>query len=107
MGKKMFKGRRNDLRKKIELELSNSTPNVENILSFIDEYEKQNLDYIEKLKRIKEVDIKKIIGGLKQTINAHGAITPALMASAAKRIYGSFLVAKKESFFEKIKRIVW
>ena len=65
------------------------------ILDAIDEYEKDNLATIEKLKKEKQVDTKKINGALKQAINAHGPITKVLIGSATKRIYGALLDSNK------------
>ncbi len=38
---------------------------------------------------------KKIVGGLRETIRAHGPITKRLIGSAAKRIIGTLLARKK------------
>ena len=46
---------------------------------------------IEKLKKEKLYETKRISGALKQTINAHGPITSLLIGSATKRIYGALL----------------
>lgn len=70
---------------------------VREIISSIDEYEKNNLDTIEKLKRSKKITTNAINGGLKQAINAHGPITKDLIGSASKRIFGSLLTAEKEN----------
>ena len=83
--------RRNKLADKIKLELTKSTPNIETILTYVDDYEKDNLDTIVRLRKNKEYDVKRINGGLKQTIDAHGPITKILIGSASKRIYGALL----------------
>jgi hypothetical protein len=78
---------------------------IEGILEAVDEYEKDNLDTIKKLKRIQSLDINKINGALKQTINAHSIITKDLIGSASKRIYGALLDnSNDKTIFIKIKR---
>lgn len=76
----------------------------EHIISLINQYEKTNLETIEKLKREKKVELNKINGGLKQAINAHGPITKELIGSASKRIYGSILSNEKPSIFQRVIR---
>lgn len=98
----ILRTRKGKLKSQIEYELGNESPDIHKILEFIDLYEKNNLDTIKKLKRKKEADVKKINGALKQTINAHGPITKELIGSASKRIYGSLLEVKKESFIIKL-----
>jgi len=100
-----LKTRRGKLIEQLAYELKQSNPNIENILQFIDEYEKNNLDTIKKLKRKKIIDIKRINGALKQTINAHSVITKELIGSASKRIYGALLKHPTESFFSKLLKI--
>lgn len=39
---------------------------------------------------------KRISGGIKQTINAHGCISEELISSATKRVYGALLDNKKK-----------
>lgn len=87
-----FKTRKGRLENKIKAELVNSNPSVEKILEAIDTYEKDNINTIEKLKKDKKADMKRINGALKQTINAHGPITKSLIGSAGKRIYGSLIL---------------
>ena len=87
----ILKTRRGKLSDKIKTELETKQPNLENILSIIDVYEKNNLESIEKLKKEKLYETKRISGALKQTINAHGPITALLIGSATKRIHGSLL----------------
>jgi hypothetical protein len=89
---KILKTRSGKLRHKIEGELKAETPNVDNIMVAVEEFQKDNIDTIEKLKKKKQVELKKINGALKQTINAHGPITKILIGSASKRIYGSLLI---------------
>jgi hypothetical protein len=76
------------------------------ILRHVDDYERDNLATIDKLKKGKSVDAKKINGALKQSINAHGPITKQLIGSATKRVLGALVVNKKESWFERIKKWV-
>jgi len=87
----MRKSRRSRLQRKVGLELTNKIVNIEHILNYVDQYEKDNLDTINTLKREKIVTTKRINGALKQTITAHGPITKILIGSATKRIYGSLL----------------
>lgn len=89
-----FMSRKDKLKRGIKQELSNPVPNIRNILSIIDQYEKNNLDTINKLRREQILTIKRINGGLKATIKAHGAIGKELINSASKRIYGSLLSNK-------------
>lgn len=82
------------------LNLDNETQ--EHILSLIIQFEKDNLETINKLKKKKKVEVNKINGGLKQAINAHGPITKELIGSASKRIYGSLLSnTTKKSFITR------
>lgn len=83
--------RRGRLQKKISLELSKKVINLIDILNHVDEYEKDNLNTINHLKKEKIITTKRINGGLKQAIAAHGPITKVLIGSATKRIYGSLL----------------
>lgn len=87
----ILKSRRGKLEGKLYLELKNETPSVNNILDIVDDYEKGNLETIKKLRKNKIIDTKRISGGLKSTIHAHGPITEKLIGSATKRIYGTLL----------------
>jgi len=99
----ILKTRRGKLEAKIKLELANHAPNIDNMLKSIDDYEKDNLETIDKLKKDKLVDTKKINGALKQTIKAHGPITMLLIGSATKRIYGALLEpTPKDNWFKKL-----
>jgi len=105
MRKNILKTRRGKLRKNLEEQLVNSDEQqIEMVLSIVDEYEKDNLATIKKLKRNKTVDINRINGALKQTINAHSVITRELIGSASKRIYGSLLNDEKNkpTFFKRV-----
>jgi hypothetical protein len=107
MKNKIYFTRRGKLKSGLELNLLNKTVGsneIEVILNMVDEYEKDNVDTIEKLKRDKKVELNKINGALRQTINAHGDITKILIGSASKRIYGSLLTSEKpkQTLLEKI-----
>ena len=106
MKNKIYFTRRGKLKSGLELNLLNKTVGsneIEVILNMVDEYEKDNVDTIEKLKRDKKVELNKINGALKQTINAHGPITKILIGSASKRIYGVLLDNQpKQSILTKI-----
>jgi len=93
-----LKSRRGRLEKKIEEELLKPDPILKNIIDYIDEYETDNLNTIEKLKRVKKIEMARINGALRQSINAHGPITKELIGSASKRIYGSLLEPFKRGF---------
>ena len=101
-----MKTRKTRLREKITFELNKDEPNIDYILSCVDEYEQFNLLTIKKLKRKKEIDTRKINGAIKQTINAHGPITKDLISSATKRIYGALLTDEKENIITKIIKLV-
>jgi len=89
----------------IRYELASPKPNPDKILAHIKQYEKKNLETIEKLRREKKIETNKIKGALKSTIHAHGPITMVLIGSATKRIYGSLLAdsdTQKENVFKKL-----
>jgi hypothetical protein len=97
------KMRVNKLKSRIEFELDTEHPNLDTILSHINEYERDNINKINKLKREKSLTIRKINGALMQTINVHGPITKNLIGSASKRIYGNLLKDKNnDNFIQKI-----
>lgn len=103
----ILKTRRGKLEQKIRLELifDKQFINVENIMKAVDDYEKDNLETIEKLRKEKSVDSKRINGALRQTINAHGPITMLLIGSATKRIHGALMEpTKKKSLIQRIIR---
>ena len=101
----ILKTRRGKLEAKISEHILKK--NIKGILDAVDEYEKDNLDTIEKLKRHRSLEINKINGALKQSINAHGPITKQFIGSASKRIYGSLLdSSKKESIFIKVMKLL-
>jgi len=89
-----YKTREEKLKQTLKGLLLNKTVNQDNldgVIKTINDYEKNNLDTIEKLKKDKLLETKRISGALKQTINAHGPITNNLIGSATKRIYGALL----------------
>lgn len=105
-----LKTRKGRLSDRISKELCKSEPSLDEFLIIFEEYEKNNLDTIEKLKKEKIFDTKRISGALKTTINAHSVITKELIGSATKRIYGALLSnekTKKESFIKRILNKLW
>lgn len=83
---------------KLRNKLANNFPknkltenDIDLLMEMVEDYEKVNLLTIEKLKKDKSLESKRISGALKQTINAHGPISKELIGSATKRIYGSLL----------------
>jgi len=93
--------RKAKLKKNLIIELDNEKPDLNKILKYIDEYEIENVKTINKLKRKRKLDIRRINGAIKQTINAHGPISKDLIGSASKRIYGALLEDKKENIILK------
>ena len=95
--------REGKLRHNISYELASKNPNIDKIMIHIKQYEKDNLDTIEKLRRVKKIETNKIKGALKSTIHAHGPITMPLIGSATKRIYGTLLADTNiENGFKKL-----
>ena len=109
MGKIKFKSRRVKLENKINDVLNKKGSTIEEILIIVDDYERDNLNTIEKLKKKKLVEMKLIMGGLKQCISAHGDITSQYITSASKRIYGALLLdeklTKRNKYYNIIKLI--
>ena len=95
--------RRGKLEHKIREELTLDKPKIDEILKHVDKYEEDNLLTIDKLKKDKIYDTKRINGALRQTITAHGPITMVLIGSACKRIHGALLSNKPP---EKNKNII-
>ncbi len=91
----VLKTRHGKLEEKIKHELLLKKPNLQVILKAIDDYEKDNLQTIEKLRKDKTIDTKKINGAIKQFLNAHPILTKELTGSLTKRIYGSLLSNEK------------
>ena len=75
---------------------------IDDLISVIENYEKVNLSSIDKLKKDKAIESKRISGALKQTINAHGVITKELIGSATKRIMGALLADDNNKNFIKL-----
>lgn len=103
---KTRKGRlQNDLEQAFKAKLD--VTDITKILTFVDEYEKDNLATIDKLKRSRQVEVNKINGALRQAIDSHGPITKVLIGSATKRVYGALLgpkEIKKVTQWQKIKK---
>lgn len=94
--------RKGRLENKLRAELAMSNPEIGKLLDAIDEFEADNIATIEKLKRKKQIDAKKINGAIRQTINSHGPITMLLIGSCTKRIMGSLMTNEIEYKKEKI-----
>jgi hypothetical protein len=90
------------LKHNIKYELASKEPNINKIMNHIKQYEQDNLNTIEKLRRERKIETNKINGALKSTIKAHGPITLVLIGSATKRIWGALLSDKKENIIKKI-----
>lgn len=88
--KSKYKSREEVLRNKLGGVVDNNK--IDKLVEIIKDYESANLITIEKLTRIKKLDLNKISGALKQCINAHGDINEKYIPSAAKRIYGSIML---------------
>ena len=111
MGLHIFTTRKNKLRKQLENVLHRIEPNqteLDFLVAAFEEYQKDNLDTIEKLKRERHFETKRISGALKQTINAHGPITKQFIGSATKRIHGALLSnINKENFITRLFKKIW
>jgi hypothetical protein len=102
----ILKTRRGKLYNKIKNELSKNEVNIDVILNYVDQYEKDNLNSIEKLKRLRTLETKKINGAIKQFLNVHPTLTKVLVSSLSKRIYGALLEDKKYQKDNKIKIVL-
>ena len=106
----MIKSRKSKLENRIKDILSQKSPKLEDIIDAVEHYEKNNLGTIEKLKKRKSLEVKKINGALKQCLNSHGPITKQYISSASKRIYGSLLLdeqsTKRYKYFKIFKVII-
>lgn len=94
-----YKSREERLKNKLSGLFLNKTitpDKLNEMITAVNDYEKANLDTINKLKKDKLYETKRISGALRQTINAHSAITKDLIGSATKRIYGALLINEKE-----------
>lgn len=108
----IVKTRKGRLEEKIRLELESPTPNIQNILNSVDDYEKDNLETIEKLRREKKIEMNRISGAIKQCLKAHPIITKELTGSLSKRIYGSLLnntkpVREKKLTWRMVEITIW
>ena len=101
-----YKTRKGKLQEKLNQEIHKSNPDVAKVIEIIEEFEKDNINTIEKLRKKKTATTKKINGALKQSINAHGPITKELIGSATKRIYGSILDVEEEKDKISVKDIL-
>ena len=89
-----FKTREQKFQIKLSSLLLNKTiteDKITEVIKIVNDYEKDNLNTISKLKKDKSFETKRISGALRQTINAHGPITLNYIGSATKRIYGVLL----------------
>lgn len=106
----LFNTRKGRLQLKLTAILKEESPKtINSIMDIFDEYERDNVNTIEKLKRERKVELNKINGALRQTINAHGPINKELLSSASKRIFGAMLInskAKKTLTIEQIIRLI-
>lgn len=94
-----YKSREERLKNKLSGLFLNKTitpEKLDSMITAVNEYEKANLDTINKLKKNKLYETKRISGALRQTINAHGPITMNYIGSATKRIYGVLLDNQKD-----------
>jgi hypothetical protein len=106
----VFKSRKGKLKGVLQYKFENklSEKEINEILDIFDLYQENNLYTIDKLKKDKLYDTKRINGALKQTINAHGPITKELIGSATKRIYGALLDnTNKECFITRLIKKIW
>jgi hypothetical protein len=94
----MFKSRKGKLKSVLEYKLGNKLyyNDINDILAVFDMYQKDNLDSIDKLKRDKVYETKRISGAIKQFLDAHPTLTKMLIGSLTKRIYGALLTNKKK-----------
>jgi len=90
------KTRRGKLEDGLKGILPEEIEDVDAILDLVDIYEQDNLDTIGKCKRDKSLELKRINGALKQSIDAHGPINKVLIGSTSKRIYGALLLIEEK-----------
>jgi hypothetical protein len=88
--------RRGKLENKLMETLSPSEIKLEELMDIIYDFEHDNIQTIKKLRKDRHITIRRINGGLHQTINAHGPITKLLIGSASKRIHGNLLDNKSK-----------
>ncbi len=97
--------------KKLETEIqelyNKGELSAENIINLFKKYEESNIKLIEKLKRPRLLEKRKINGALKQTINAHGPIDSKLIGSASKRISGALINNDKPTLTFNFNSFLW
>jgi len=71
------------------------------ICDLFDYYENNNLQTIDKLRKEKKIEMRRINGAIKQFLNVHPILTKELVSSLGKRIYGAILSDKKEKTIVK------
>ena len=101
-----YRTRKGKLKEKLLIELDKPEINLDNLLKVIDDYEKNNIQTINKLQRKKMKEMNRIHGALKQCIHAHGPITMNFISSAGKRIYGAMLEEPKDNIWNKIMKFL-
>lgn len=87
----ILKTRHGKLADKIKKELAKPTPSLDQILEIVHDYENNNLNTIEKLKKEKLIEGRQISGAIKQFLHAHPVLTKELIGSLTKRIQGAIL----------------
>lgn len=98
-----FKTREQKFQIKLSSLLLNKTiteDKITEVIKIVNDYEKDNLNTISKLKKDKSFETKRISGALRQTINAHGPITFNYIGSATKRILGSLLTNQNTDYIK-------
>jgi hypothetical protein len=97
------------LRYKLDNNILNKTiteKEIEMIISFVRDYEADNINMIENLMRERVIESNRIKGAIKQFLNNHPVLTKELIGSLTKRILGAQLSnkKKKETIIDKIKK---
>jgi hypothetical protein len=95
------------IEKEIDELINSNNVSSESIYNLFLKYESNNIKQINKLTRIKKVEVNRIKGGLKQTIKAHGPIDSKLIGSATKRIYGALLSNETPKLQFHLNSFVW
>lgn len=90
--KSKYKTRDEVMRNKLISLLKDDTTKINEAMKIFKEFEEANIATINKFNRVKQMDVKKISGALKQSIQAHGPIDINNISSATKRIYGSVIL---------------
>lgn len=81
--------------------------NKDELLNIFKAYEHTNIKLIEKLSKRRKLEKRRISGALKQTINAHGHITPELIGSATKRVHGALLNNVDDPTKPNVNSFIW